>query len=697
VVDGKLGAPFVFPLVANGDQSSGGVTIKVPMAYRESMRVTVDQNPLFHHVSYRSFPTAAGVETFDPGETPAGVLDTLKAYGTRDPKPPSDDAEVDDSSFDLEPGGSVPLGTVTGSGSIDELRLRIPQIEGIPDGLYIADDGRAFKGSSTFTVAIDPDNDGVDLTRRFDTLIGNQVAKVIVDGEQVGTWESTEPTGGQWADQTVRVPASVTAGKSEITVRNEFVGSDLDVNEFRYWVDSVTADGETTRTDMVDVGPSDAALESEQAHDYAIENQVWEGYHTYTYPIDPEVEKRLAKSDRLLRTLRLRMTFDGKRTVNAPVGEFFGSGLGESEVTSLMYAMQTADGGSYYSWWPMPFARSADIELVNHSQQTVEGADASVTSSTDRTIRPALTGSRPTMGYFNATSKRGHTTEDADWRFLDLRGNGRFVGVNHTMVGLIAEGNIRNYLEGDERVYVDGSRSPSIYGTGSEDFYEGGWYFNHGAFSNPTNGAPQMETTSFGCEYQCDSAYRLMLTDAVDFTSSLRFGIEHGPAAEEPAIYGSTAFWYGHEGDQRSQVTDSIDIGNRSSEQAHDYRGGGDVNRLTSVFEGDDDTVDVTDRTRAARGMVSFTMTVPRANHGVRIRRTSDQQHAFQSAGVRVNGERLGTWLQTGGNTSQRWLEDGFEIPASISAGHRALRVTLTPSDGAPTWSAARYEAVAYR
>lgn len=696
VVDGKLGAPFVFPLVANGSQSSGGVTVKVPMPYRESMRVTTTENPLFHHVSYRTFASAEGIDTFDPGDVPGDVLETLKGYGTADPKPTAPNARTDDTSFDLAPGDSVRLGRPDGPGSVDELRLRIPQIEGIPDDLYLTDDGRAFTGASTFTVSIDPDNDGVDLTRRYDSLIGNQRAKVIVDGEQVGSWESHEPTGGQWADQTVHIPASETAGKSEITVRNEFVGSDLDVNEFRYWVDSV-GDGGKTRTDMVDVGPSDAGLQSEKAHDYAIEKQNWAGYHTYTYPIDPELEKRLAKSDRLLRKLRLRMTFDGERTVNAPLGEFFGSGLGEAEVTSLMYAMQTGDDGSYYSWWPMPFAHAAKIELVNRSKQTVHGADASVTYHQDRAVRRALRGRHPAMGYFNATSNRAHTTKDADWQFLDVRGSGRFVGVNHTMVGLIEQGNIRNYLEGDERVYVDGSRSPAIHGTGSEDFYEAGWYFNHGAFSNPMNGAPQMKTKSFGCEFQCDSGYRLMLADAVDFTSSLRFGIEHGPAAEEPAIYGSTAFWYGHRGTVGSRVTDSIDIGDRRSERAHHYRGGGGVNRLTSTFEGDDDAVEVTDRTRAARGTVSFTLAVPSGNGGVRIRRRSDQRSAYQSAEVTVNGKRLGTWLQPRGNQTRRWLEDGFQVPASVSAGHRTLHVRLTRSEGAPRWSAARYVAVALR
>ncbi|MEV0563528.1 hypothetical protein [Dactylosporangium sp. NPDC050588] len=37
LVNGNLGAPFSWPLVTNADQTSGGVTVKVPMPYRSSM------------------------------------------------------------------------------------------------------------------------------------------------------------------------------------------------------------------------------------------------------------------------------------------------------------------------------------------------------------------------------------------------------------------------------------------------------------------------------------------------------------------------------------------------------------------------------------------------------------------------------------------------------------------------------------
>src|ERR1035437_1477414 len=55
VVNGTLGAPFVFPLVANADQSSGGVYIIAPMPFQQSMRITTDNDPVYYHVTTRTF------------------------------------------------------------------------------------------------------------------------------------------------------------------------------------------------------------------------------------------------------------------------------------------------------------------------------------------------------------------------------------------------------------------------------------------------------------------------------------------------------------------------------------------------------------------------------------------------------------------------------------------------------------------
>ncbi|MGH3576329.1 MAG: glycoside hydrolase family 172 protein, partial [Mycobacterium sp.] len=86
VVDGGLGGPFVWPLVANAAQSPGGVYIKVPMPYRRSMRISVASNLEYYHVDYRQFSTADGVATFSPSDPALDVLATLRAAGTTDPK-----------------------------------------------------------------------------------------------------------------------------------------------------------------------------------------------------------------------------------------------------------------------------------------------------------------------------------------------------------------------------------------------------------------------------------------------------------------------------------------------------------------------------------------------------------------------------------------------------------------------------------
>ncbi len=64
LVDGALGAPFLWPLVADAVQSPGGVYIKVPMPYRKSMRISVASHLEYYHVDYRRFSTADGVTYF---------------------------------------------------------------------------------------------------------------------------------------------------------------------------------------------------------------------------------------------------------------------------------------------------------------------------------------------------------------------------------------------------------------------------------------------------------------------------------------------------------------------------------------------------------------------------------------------------------------------------------------------------------
>jgi hypothetical protein len=669
LLDGKVGAPFAWPLVGNGEDTAGGGVIKVPMPYRQSMRITVQHNPLFYHVSYRTFADAQGVSTFDPADKATDVLDLLRGFGLRDPKPAAPGTGTETAAVSVPAGGRTTLAQVDGPGNLTGIRVKLPQLVRSP---RVVDDGRGYKGGSKFTVAVAPNNEGVRLTKRYDPLIAGQRSKLLVDGQPVGEWNSgaAQPA-GRWMDQTIEVPAELTQGKSTLTISNEFVASDLDVNEFRYDVQSKVA-GQWTRTDVMDVGAAHPGEEA--AHGYTIDQQSWQGSRTQRYVVDSAA---LAKSDAVLNDTRLRITFDGKTTVDSPLGEFFGSGLGEYDTRTLFTSIDASPDGWYTAWWPMPYGQSAKVELVNTGANAITGGTAEISSVSDQSVLPAL--ARGDVGYFNATSHRGEPKTGKDWVFLDAQGTGVYYGATQSMRGLIADGNRRAYLEGDERVYVDGALSPAMHGTGTEDFYESGWYFRDGTtYAMPTAGNPAYEVDGDGCKYDCTGTYRLLVGDAVPFGSSLRFGIEHGPAADSPADYSSTAYWYGSAGYQLKK-TDSVELGGSS---------------LTSTYEGDFDNAPVTDQVQSTTKPVTLQLDVERDNRGVRLTRLSDQQKAYQAADVQVDGKSAGRWQQPLGNETSRWLEDSFDLPSALTADKSRITVTLTPVAGSPAWTAASYEAV---
>ena len=75
-----------------------------------------------------------------------------------------------------------------------------------------------------------------------------------------------------------------------------------------------------------------------------------------------------------LRKVALRMTWDGQSqpAVWCPLGDFFGTAPGVNLYKSLLTGM-TKDG--FYSYWYMPFAKSALVELVNEDTAGRHGGD----------------------------------------------------------------------------------------------------------------------------------------------------------------------------------------------------------------------------------------------------------------------------------------------------------------------------------
>jgi len=112
-----------------------------------------------------------------------------------------------------------------------------------------------------------------------------------------------------------------------------------------------------------------------------------------------------------------------------------------------------------------------------------------------------------------------------DIPLLRLKGEGKWVGL-FANLGSVNTAR-RDYLEGDERVFLDDSLHPEIYGTGTEDIFNGGFYFDKGPFRLALHGAPYHHFLDNGEDET--AMYRLMLTDGISFASSITAGLEGGP------------------------------------------------------------------------------------------------------------------------------------------------------------------------
>ena len=231
-----------------------------------------------------------------------------------------------------------------------------------------------------------------------------------------------------------------------------------------------------------------------------------------------------------LRRIVLRMYWDGEEnpSVEVPIGDFFGTGFQYRHYTTPFVGMSS---GGYYSYFPMPFDKSARIEVVNETGQEVHSFYYHIDYH-------KLNGSLdPSVAYFHASWHREVRTDpNRYYTLLEAEGEGHLVGVNMSMQsydrGL-------QFLEGDEMIYVDGETTPSLKGTGTEDYFNSGWYFNTGEFAAPYHGLI-IKDDSLGRI----AAYRFHILDAVPFKESIRALIEHGDRNVEVADYSSTAYWY---------------------------------------------------------------------------------------------------------------------------------------------------------
>jgi hypothetical protein len=254
-----------------------------------------------------------------------------------------------------------------------------------------------------------------------------------------------------------------------------------------------------------------------------------------------------------LKKLVLRIYWDSESTpsVEAPIGDFYGLGLGENiPYQSLPLAVGNSEALNCY--FPMPFQRRGKITLTNEGT-----SEARVYYNVDyRVYKDTLPAGKlyfhaqyrqcaPCRGWTNQwttnqdplVDNKTNLTGEENYVWMEATGRGHYVGVTMSVL----QNQDKWWGEGDDMFFIDGEKIPSIKGTGTEDYFSGGWDFGRKAFSYLMFGAPVAGPEMAGSRW---SVYRFHLESPITFTKSIRATIEHGSANHRSDNFYSVAYWY---------------------------------------------------------------------------------------------------------------------------------------------------------
>ena len=251
--------------------------------------------------------------------------------------------------------------------------------------------------------------------------------------------------------------------------------------------------------------------------------------------------------------LIFRIYWDGNSypSVESPLAAFFGNGWDEYyEYTSLPLAVGPQRGTGLTSYFQMPFAKGARLEIENQSNETIERLYFYVDYVEMKKL-PA------DLGRFHAWYNHeltdalpegetewglvGAQTNNVDgagnYLFADIKGEGHFVGINY----YVHSPTPMWYGEGDDMFFIDGEEKASLLGTGTEDFFNTSWCPNS-IFAHPYYGYARVNNDNgwLGRTH----VYRFFIADPIYFEKSLKGTIEHGHNNNLTLDISSVAYWY---------------------------------------------------------------------------------------------------------------------------------------------------------
>jgi len=230
--------------------------------------------------------------------------------------------------------------------------------------------------------------------------------------------------------------------------------------------------------------------------------------------------------------VRLRIRWDGAAApaVDAPLDFFFCQAMQPGAFRSLLVG--TNEQG-WYNFMPMPYRESASLELV--ASKPFKGRVTVLTEPLGK--------GHGDLGYLHAEYHESLPTERGKCHlFLDRQGHGHYAGTYLATDGHHPSG-LPSWLEGDELFTCDGELR--IHGTGTEDYFNCGWYGVAGRLDGPCAFPLHGFSVYRGKDKRSEAAaFRWNVPAPVPYDKSLRAEIEHGPGNDVQVNYRSTAFFY---------------------------------------------------------------------------------------------------------------------------------------------------------
>ncbi len=255
-----------------------------------------------------------------------------------------------------------------------------------------------------------------------------------------------------------------------------------------------------------------------------------------------------------LKKIVLRMYWDDEATpsVETPIGDFFGLGLGQYFLYESI-PLSVAPDKALNCFFEMPFQKRARITVTNEGKEAIDSLYFNVDYQAYPRPLPKDTlyfhaqyrQAAPAVGWTNQWKSNGdamvnnkkNLDGEGNYVWMEAQGRGHYVGVTMS----ILQNQDGWFGEGDDMFFIDGEKLPSINGTGTEDYFLGAWDFGSHPFSYATFGAPVKGEELAGGR---TSVYRFHLDSPIPFTKSMKATIEHGHANARSDNYYSVAYWY---------------------------------------------------------------------------------------------------------------------------------------------------------